>query len=87
MRDIVTRCIYRVTDRDVLVGALKALKHDLGAKFSATLPSDLERKSPEEIWLVYQGTLLQLAHSSENKQSLKSLVELSLRNYCQTVDR
>jgi carboxyl-terminal processing protease len=87
MRDIVTRCIYRVTERDVLVGALKALKHDLGAKFSATLPSDLERKSPEETWLVYQGTLLQLAHSSENKQSLKNLVELSLRSYCQTVDR
>ncbi len=87
MQDIVERCIYRVTNRDVLVGALKALKQELGPKFTATLPSDLERKSPEETWLVYQGTLLQLAHSSENQQSLKSLVELSLRSYCQTVDR
>ena len=87
MNDIVTRCIYRVSQRDVLVGALKALKQELGPKFTATLPSDYERKTDEEDWLIYQRTLRELAHASEINQSLKNLVELSLRGYCRTLDR
>ena len=87
MEDIVARCIYRVSERDVLVGALKALKQELGPKFTATLPSDLERETAEDVWLVYQQALRSLAHSPEINRSLKSLVELSLRDYCRTLDR
>jgi carboxyl-terminal processing protease len=87
MNDIVSRCIYRVSERDVLVGALKGLKQELGTKFTATLPSDLEKKADEEDWVIYQHALRELAHSSELNQSLKSLVELSLRAYCKTLDR
>src|SRR3954469_1043420 len=87
MNDIVTRCIYRVSQRDVLVGALKGLKQELRTKFSATLPSDFEQKTDEEDWLIYQHVLRELAHSSELNQSLKSLVELSLHAYCKTLDR
>jgi carboxyl-terminal processing protease len=87
MDNIVSFCIYRVSERDVLVGALKVLKQELGPKFTATLPSDYERKTAEEDWVVYQRALRALAHSAEGNQSLKSLVELSLRAYCKTLDR
>lgn len=87
MDNIVSFCIYRVSERDVLVGALKALKQELGPKFTATLPSDYERKTAEEDWVVYQRALRELAHSADSNQSLKSLVELSLRAYCKTLDR
>ncbi len=87
MQDIVVRCIYRVSERDVLVGTLKALKKELGPKFTAILPPGLERKDAEEAWLVYQQTLRELAQSADTNQSLKSLVELSLRGYCRTLDR
>jgi C-terminal peptidase prc len=87
MDNIVSFCIYRVSERDVLVGALKGLKQELGPKFTATLPSDYERKTAEEDWVVYQRALRELAHSADSNQSLKSLVELSLRAYCKTLDR
>lgn len=87
MADIVARCVYRVTEREVLAGALKALQHELGPKLGAAIPPGVERKTDEEAWLIYQDTLLKLAHSPEAKQSLKSLVELSLRAYCRTLDR
>jgi carboxyl-terminal processing protease len=76
-----------VTERDVLVGALKGLKQELGPKFSVTLPPDFERKTDEEDWLLYQHALRELAHSTEVNQPLKSLVELSLNAYCKTLDR
>jgi carboxyl-terminal processing protease len=84
---IVSRCIYRVTDRNVFVGALKALQHEIGPEFEATLPPDLERKTAPEAWTSYKETLLQLANSKNARQSLKSLVELSLNAYCRTLDR
>ena len=87
MNDIVTHCIYRVSERDVLVGALKALKQELGPKFTATLPPAYEKDDAEESWLLYQHTLRELAHSADINQSLKNLVELSLRGYCKTLDR
>jgi carboxyl-terminal processing protease len=87
MDSIVTTCIYRVSERDVLIGALKGLKQELGAKFTATLPSDFERKTAEDNWLIYQHALRELAHVPDVNQSLKSLVELSLRAYCKTLDR
>ena len=87
MDSIVTNCIYRVTERDVLIGALKGLKQELGPKFSATLPSGFERKTAEENWLIYQQALRELAHAPDVGQSLKSLVEVSLRAYCKTLDR
>ncbi len=87
MDSIVTNCIYRVSERDVLIGALKGLKQELGSKFTATLPADFERQTAEENWLIYQHVLRELAHAPEINQSLKSLVELSLRAYCKTLDR
>ena len=87
MNDIVTHCIYRVSERDVLVGALKGLKQELGPKFTASLPSDYERKPAEDNWLIYQHVLRELAHAPGINQSLKDLVELSLRGYCKTLDR
>lgn len=87
MDSIVTTCIYRVSERDVLIGALQGLKQELGAKFTATLPSDFERKTAEDNWLIYQHALRELAHVPDINQSLKSLVELSLRAYCKTLDR
>jgi carboxyl-terminal processing protease len=87
MDNIVAFCIYRVSERDVLVGALRSLQQQLGPKFSATLPPDYEKKTAEEDWVIYQKALRQLAHSPDSNQSLKSLVELSLRGYCKTLDR
>jgi carboxyl-terminal processing protease len=87
MDDIVARCIYRVSERSVLIGALKGLQQELGPKFTATLPSDLDRKTAEEVWLVYQKVLRGCAHTRDINQSLQSLVELSLRAYCKTLDR
>jgi carboxyl-terminal processing protease len=84
---IVSRCIYRVNDRNVFVGALKAIQHEMGPEFDATLPSNLERQTAPEAWTTYKETLLQLANSKNAKQSLKSLVELSLHAYCRTLDR
>ena len=87
MDNIVSFCIYRVSERDVLIGALKALKQELGPKFTVTLPSDYERRTAEEDWVIYKRALRELAHSADGNQSLKSLVELSLRAYCKTLDR
>ena len=87
MADIVERCIYRVSNRNVLVGALKGLKQDLGPKFIATLPPDLERETDEDVWIVYQQALREIAHSPGIDRSLKDLVEQSLHAYCRTLDR
>ena len=84
---IVSRCIYHVSDREVIAGALKALQHEMGSEFDATIPPDLDRKPAPDAWTIYKETLLQLAHSKNAKQSLKDLVELSLRAYCKTLDR
>jgi carboxyl-terminal processing protease len=84
---IVSRCIYRLDDRQVIVGALKALQHEMGSDFDATIPPRLDQKTAPEAWSIYKETLLQLAHSKNAKQSLKNLVELSLRAYCKTLDR
>jgi C-terminal peptidase prc len=84
---IVSRCIYHLSDRQVIVGALKALQHEMGPEFDATIPSDLDRQTAPDAWTIYKRTLLQLAHSKNPKQSLKDLVELSLRAYCKTLDR
>ena len=84
---LVSRCIYRVGNREVITGALKGLQRELGPKFRVNLPPDLDRKTAEEAWLVYQQQLSQIAQSPDAKQSLKTLVELSLRAYCRTLDR
>lgn len=84
---IVSRCVYHVSDRAVIAGALKALQHEMGAEFDATIPSDLDQQAAPEAWSIYKETLLQLAQSKDAKKSLKDLVELSLSAYCKTLDR
>jgi carboxyl-terminal processing protease len=84
---IVSRCVYHKTDRAVIAGALKALQHEMGAEFDATIPSDLDQKTAPEAWAIYKEILLQLAQSKKAGKSLKDLVELSLYGYCKTLDR
>ena len=84
---IVSRCVYHVSDRAVIAGALKALQHEMGAEFDATIPADLDQKAAPEAWSIYKETLLQLAESKKIGKSLKDLVELSLSAYCKTLDR
>ena len=84
---IVNQCVYRVSDRAVIAGALKALQHEMGAEFDATIPPDLDQKTAPEVWPIYKDVLLQLAQSKNAKKSLKELVELSLQAYCKTLDR
>jgi carboxyl-terminal processing protease len=86
MNDIVIRCIYRLTEKDVLAGALKSLQAELGSKAGSIIPPGLESKTDEELWVIYKDSLLKLSRSVEPRQSLKNLVELSLRAYCQTLD-
>ena len=85
--DIVSRCVYPVSDRAVIADALKALQREMGAGFDSTIPSDLDQKTAPEAWAIYKDTLLQLAQSKKAGKSLKDLVELSLDAYCKTVDR
>ena len=87
MEDITTRCVYRVTYQEVLAGALRALAKELGPQRGAAIPAELQGWSADELWLIYKEKLRDLARTPETKQSLKSLVELSLRSYCRTLDR
>ncbi len=62
------------------------MKRKLEPERSITLPADLERKTDDEAWTIYQDTLRGLAQDSDSKRTLKELVELSLRAYCRTLD-
>lgn len=84
---IVRRCVYQPTERDVILGCLRALERQLRPKYSEYFPASI----PAEVdpAAIYIGTLRKIASSSEAKTarlSLKSLVERSLDGYCRTLD-
>jgi carboxyl-terminal processing protease len=84
--DIVQRCIYRPSGRDVVFGALNALSWELGPEYASFFPVDDGKKDPEA-WQIFQQTLTRLAQAPKMKLSLKALVERSLRAYCRSLDR
>lgn len=86
-KDIVTRCIYRPSDCDVIWGALAALGQGLDPALAALIPPARAGASAEEAGSVYRDALLAIHRAPGCRQSLKSLVEDSVKAYCLTLDR
>lgn len=86
-QNIVRRCVYQPTERDVILGSLRALERQLRPKFSAYFPADIP---PDvDVAAIYIGTLRKIASSEPAKaahMTLKMLVERSLDGYCRTLD-
>jgi carboxyl-terminal processing protease len=84
---IVHDCIYRPDDRKVVVDALKELAVRLGPEFAGYFPADLGSTLREALES-YQATLRRLcAARGLEKRTMQELAELSLRAFCQALDR
>lgn len=86
-QSIIQHCVYVPREREVIVGALRALERSLGPAFAPQFPKEIPVE--EDIAAVYIGTLRTIAASKAAKSgrlSLKALVERSLDGYCRTLD-
>lgn len=84
--DILQRCVYRPSERDIVMGSLKALQREMGPEFATHFPED-RGGTFQEALRVYRTTILTLAQAPTVKSSVKNLVERSVKGYCRTLDR